>query len=141
MKQAFGRWHGHQCGNFSAASRLAENSDTVRIASKVNDVSPDPLENDDDVEHPDIGGHCKLVSTNGRKIEIAVHIQTMIVSYDQNIVIARETFAFVGEKIVVAAARESSSMHVDHNRALVRTVNLRCPDVDAQAVFARHKDG
>src|ERR1039457_5277361 len=32
-------------------------------------------------------------------------------------------------------------MHVDHNRALTRTVDLRRPDVDAQAVFARHRDG
>src|SRR5580700_10284263 len=65
----------------------------------------------------------------------------MIVSHDNDIVIAREIFAFVGKEIVITASRESSPMHVDHNWALVRAVNLRCPDVDAQAVFARHKDG
>src|SRR5579863_3958878 len=141
MKQAFGRWHGHQCGNFSAASRLTEDSYFPGIASKANDVSPDPLENSYDVEHPDISGRCKLFPTKGSKIEVAEHIQAMIVSHDNNIVIARETFALVGKKIVIAAAREPSPMHVDHNRTLVGTVNLRRPDIDTQAVLARHKDG
>src|SRR5450432_524055 len=105
MKQAFGRWHGHQCSNFSAASGLTEDSHVPWIASKANDVSPDPLENGYDIEHPDIGGHCKLFSADGSKIEIAKNIQAMIVSHDNNIVIVRETFPFVRKKIVVAAGR------------------------------------
>src|ERR1035441_5146994 len=64
----------------------------------------------------------------------------MIVIYDNDVVIARETVAFVGEKIVAAATGESSSVHVDHDRAFTRTVNLRCPNIDAQAVFTRHSD-
>ena len=50
MKKTFGRWHSHQCGNFSATSRLAENGHTARVTSKGDDVCPDPLENSYDVD-------------------------------------------------------------------------------------------
>jgi hypothetical protein len=64
----------------------------------------------------------------------------MIVRDDDNIVIACETFAIVGEKIMPVATGESSSVHVDHDRAFMGSIDLLCPKIKTQTVLARHSD-
>src|SRR5258708_3622336 len=60
----------------------------------------------------------------------------MIVIHDHCIVIAGKTFAVVGEKIVPAAGGKSSAVHVDHDWALMRRIDLRRPYIHTQAVLA-----
>ncbi len=120
---------------------MTEDGHIARIASEGCDVVTHPLEDSDDVEHPNVGGGGKFFSSDAGKVEIAIYIQTVIVSDHDHIVIAGETFAIVGEKIMAAAAGVSSAMHVHHDRAFVGRVDLWRPYVQAQTVFARHRGG
>ncbi len=137
MEKTPGDGHGHESSDFPAAARLAKDGYVIRITTERCDVRMDPLQNGDNVEHSNIGGLCEQFSANGFKVEIAVNIQTMIVIYGDNIVVASKALAFVREKIVRAAAGESSSVHVDHDGTLAGTINLWRPDIDAQTVFTR----
>lgn len=49
--------------------------------------------------------------------------------------VAGETLAVVGKKIIPAATGESSTVHVDHDRALMGGVDLRRPQIWAKAVL------
>src|SRR6266851_7800362 len=60
----------------------------------------------------------------------------MIVIHYHCIVIAGKTFAVVGKKIVSAAGGKSSAVHVDHDWALMRRIDLRRPYIHTQAVLA-----
>src|ERR1700746_665378 len=65
----------------------------------------------------------------------------MIVSHDHCIVIAGKTFAVVGKKIVPAASGKSSAVHVDHDWALMRRIDLWRPYIHTQAVLAGDRGG
>jgi len=65
----------------------------------------------------------------------------MIVSHYHCIVIAGETFAVIGKKIVPAAGGKSSAVHVDHDRTLTGVIDLLCPKIEAQAVLAGNRGG
>jgi hypothetical protein len=53
-----------------------------------------------------------------------------------NIVISREAFAIVGKEIMPAATGKPTAVHVNHDRAFMAAVDLGCPKIQAQAVFA-----
>src|SRR6266849_88312 len=65
----------------------------------------------------------------------------MIVIHDHGIVIAGKTFAVVSQKIVAAASGKSSAVHIDHDWALMRRIDLRCPYIQMQAVLAGNCGG
>src|SRR5580692_7710506 len=60
----------------------------------------------------------------------------MIVIHYNHIVVTGEAFAIIGKKVMPGASREAASMHEDHDRAFMRTVDLGCPEIHSQAVFA-----
>ena len=39
------------------------------------------------------------------------------------------------------ASGETASVHEDHDRAFMRTIDLWCPEIHSQAVFAWHRGG
>src|SRR6266702_4710511 len=65
----------------------------------------------------------------------------MIVSHYHCTMIAGETLAVIGKKIMPASAGKSSAVHVDHDRALTRGIDLLCPKIEAQAVLAGNRGG
>src|SRR5437016_4918724 len=75
------------------------------------------------------------------KVEIAIHVQPMIVSHYDRTMIAGETLAVIGKKIMAAAAGKSSAVHVDHDRTLTGAIDLLCPKIEAQAVLAGDRGG
>src|SRR6267378_6207760 len=60
----------------------------------------------------------------------------MIMSQYHYIMIAGQTLAVIGKKIMAAAAGKSSAVHVDHDRTLMGAIDLLCPKIEAQAVLA-----
>src|SRR5208282_6819859 len=68
-----------------------------------------------------------------------IDIQTMVVSYNDNIVIAGETLAVVREKIMPAAVRKTSAVHIDHDWAFMGGIDFRCPKIDTQTVLTGHR--
>jgi hypothetical protein len=65
----------------------------------------------------------------------------MIVIHHHHVVITSEAFSIIGKKVVSGASGETASMHEDHDGAFMRTVDLRCPKIHSQAVFAWHCGG
>ncbi len=120
---------------------MAEDGYIARIASEGCDVVANPFQHGDDIKHPNIGRGGKFLSSDACKVQIAIYIQTVIVGDHDHIVIAGETLAVVGEKIMAAAAGVSSPMHVHHDRAFMGSVDLRRPQIEAQTVLARHRGG
>jgi hypothetical protein len=62
--------------------------------------------------------------------------QPVIMGDHNNIVISREAFAIVGKEIMPAATGKPTAVHVNHDRAFMAAVDLGCPKIQAQAVFA-----
>src|ERR1700724_4248220 len=60
----------------------------------------------------------------------------MIVIHGHRIGISGEALAVIGEKIMSAAGGKSSAVHVDHDWALMRRIDLRRPYIHTQAVLA-----
>src|SRR6201982_727822 len=65
----------------------------------------------------------------------------MIVIHHHHVVITSKAFAIIGKKVVSGSSGETASMIEDHDRAFMRTVDLRCPKIHSQAVFAWHRGG
>src|ERR1700757_3100553 len=124
MEQALRGRHCQQSNDLPASSGLAEDGHIVRIAAKRGNVGANPFKDSDDVEHPHIRGHRKIISANGSKIEIAIHVEAVIVVYNHDIVIARKALSLIGKKVVPAASGKSSSVHVDHHPALIGSLNF-----------------
>jgi hypothetical protein len=55
-----------------------------------------------------------------------------------NVVISREVFAIIGKEIMPAATRKPTAMHENHYGAFMGTIDLGCPKIEAQAVFASY---
>ena len=140
MKEAFGRGHRHQCSYLSTTSRLAKDRYIAGIAAERCNVRMDPLEQGHNVEHSNVCRVGEIIAANGGKIKVPIYVEAVIVIHQDDIVIAGEAFAIVGEEIVIATAGISPAVHVDHHGALIGAVNLRCPDVHSQTIFARHPD-
>src|SRR5450755_3693125 len=62
----------------------------------------------------------------------------MIVVYYDNIVITGKTLTVISEKIVTATAGEPASVHVNHDRTAMRTVNFRRPNIHAKTILTRN---
>jgi hypothetical protein len=69
------------------------------------------------------------------KVQIAIHIEPVIMSYHNNVVISREVFAVVGKEIVAASTGKPAPVHVNHHWAFMGGLDLRCPKIKAQAVL------
>ena len=80
-----------------------KNSYVAGVAAKSRNVIAHPLQDRDNIKHPNIGGAGILFSRQVSEVEIAVHVQTMIVRHYDSIMITGETFAIVGKQIVPAA--------------------------------------
>jgi hypothetical protein len=61
------------------------------------------------------------------KVQKAIHVQPVVMSHHNNIVISRKVFAIIGKEIVTAAAGNAATMHVNHYWAFVGAIDLRCP--------------
>jgi len=131
VKQAFCRWHRHKGKDLSTAARLAKNGYPAGISPERCDVVANPF------QHRLRGQACQR-SRNWRtllpprlQVEIAIHVQaddceSIRLHHD-----AGETLAVIGKKIMPAAAGKSSAVHVDHDRALTRGIDLLCPKIEA----------
>ena len=73
---------------------------------------------------------------NSLRFGIAINVQPVIMGDHNNIVISREAFAIVGKEIMPAATGKPTAMHVNHDWAFMAAVDLGCPKIQAQAVFA-----
>ena len=120
MEQPLGGGHGHQRGNFAAASRLTEDRHIIGIATEGCDVRAHPLQNGHEVQHSDIGGRCEFISADAREIEIPIYVQAMIVIHHNDVVIARQVFSVVGEQVLAGSIAESlhRASRTLHDRAL-----------------------
>ena len=70
--------HRHQRRDFSAAARLPEDRDEIRIAAEAVDVVAHPLERRDDVEHAGAAGQREVGSHRLAEIGVAEHVQPVI---------------------------------------------------------------
>jgi hypothetical protein len=53
------------------------------------------------------------------KVQIAINVQPVIVSNDNNVAVSCEVFAIVGKEIVTAAIGEPAPVHVNHHWAFM----------------------
>jgi len=60
----------------------------------------------------------------------------MIVSHHDYVMIAGETLTVIGKKVMAAAAGKSAAVHINHDWAFMRAIDLRCPKIEAQAILA-----
>jgi hypothetical protein len=63
------------------------------------------------------------------QVEMPIHVHSMNVCRDHPVMIAGETLAVVGKKIIPAATGESSTLDADDDRALMGGVDLRRPQI------------
>jgi hypothetical protein len=72
------------------------------------------------------------------KVQVAIHVQPVIVSDHNNVVISRKVFAIIGKEIVTAATGKAAPVHVNHDWAFVGAIDFVCPEIKAQAILARN---
>ena len=72
-----------------------------------------------------------LFASEFLKVQIAIHIQSVIMSHHNNVVISREVFAIVGKEIVPTATGKAAAVHVNHDWTIVGAVDLRGPQIEA----------
>src|ERR1700746_3517808 len=137
MKQTFRCRHRHKSEHFSPTTRLAEDRYATCVTPKRCNVLPNPREHSYDVQQAHVRRAGIFFAPKFLKVQIAIYIQPVIVSNHNNVVISCEVFAIVGKKIVTAAIGKPTSMHVNHDRTFMGTIDLGCPKIQAEAILTR----
>jgi len=87
----------------------------------------------------DVSGAGIFFAAYRLQVQIAIHIQPVIMSHHNSVVISCEVFAIIRKKIVTAAIGKPAPVHVDHDGAFVGTIDLGCPKIKAQAVLTGYR--
>ena len=134
MEQPARRRHRHHGRRLTAAARLAEDRDAIRIAAEALDVVLHPLQRRDQVLHADVRRACPLLAAQAGEMQEAEDVEPVIDGDDDDVFLLREIRAVV-EQVVAGAGREAAAVHPHHDgpRAVVER---RREHVDGEAVLA-----
>ena len=120
--------------HLSAAARLAEDRDVVRISAEAGDVVVDPFQGRDHVGGAEVAGVLILLSEGG-EVEIADAVETVVDGDDDHVAEFRQLHAVVRVEFDRGARRVSAAVEPDHDRLLRAVINVLCPQVQVEAVL------
>ena len=136
VEHPFGSGHCHHRRDFRPATGLAEHRDIGRITPERGNIVPHPTQGQDEIQLTYIAAIGKA-RIEPREIKIAQRIEPMIDGHHHYIARRRQMPPVV-QRIDYAAIGIGPAMDVQHHRTFRLAPQPRRPNIEEQAIFARH---